>query len=81
MSTHNYNNACLFCRVTFKKGSVCPHCGRNLMHGGDRWRFPPKKDKKGWENLIEIIKKRNPYWNEKVVTHLLQKEIHNANSP
>jgi hypothetical protein len=43
------------------------------MHGGDRWRFPPKKSVKEWDKLVEIMKKRNSYWKAKVEEHLWQK--------
>jgi hypothetical protein len=58
---HNDNNVCFDCRVTFKQGSTCPHCGNHLVEVSHIWRLPKKSDIKGWEKTKQLIFKCNTY--------------------
>lgn len=66
MSTYNTNKVCFKCRVVSKGISTCPTCRQPMIDCGSRWRFPPRKDKKEWKELLELIKARNPYWKAKL---------------
>lgn len=67
---HNNNHVCFKCRVTFKKGSICPYCNRHLISCGHRWRFPKKEKFKEWNNLIVKINNINPYIGKQIINQL-----------
>jgi hypothetical protein len=58
----NYNQVCFECRYTTKGGSRCPHCRKPLVSMYYKWRFPPRRDIKGWKKTLEMIRNHNMYW-------------------
>ena len=59
-------NVCFTCRKVYKSGlgggtNRCSMCGGPLMNCGKSWRFPKRRDVKGWEREEKRWKAwRNP---------------------
>ena len=56
---HNDNYVCFECRIVRKGNGSCD-CHRPLVCVSHKWRFPKKRDKKGWARIKELVM-QNPY--------------------
>lgn len=63
---HRDNNICFKCRTTFKNTFICPTCGQKSVSTCHTVRVPKKRKKKDWKKFIVWLKKRGPYYKEKL---------------
>ena len=69
---HRDNYVCFHCRIVRKVGmgytiGSC-ECHRPLVHTGHKWRFPKRRDKKGWKRMKEMLSNFNHYYKEQTNT-------------
>ncbi|MFE7775325.1 deoxyxylulose-5-phosphate synthase [Streptomyces sp. NPDC057445] len=56
---HRSAYVCLPCRSSFKLGGrrerVCPRCARPMIHAGDAFEAPPRRDREAWRVVAVLL--------------------------
>lgn len=60
------NLACFKCQYVTKGSLKCPFCQQETIDVGPRWRLPPRKKKKEWIKVLNIMKNYNAFWKERL---------------